>query len=224
MFYPRENQVYIATKQSQGAGYHQWVVRGPYRQNRFQTRALREVGYPVRGRPVFVYRGKEVRFGRDPRTVVTKLPPVVTPTPKKRRVLPRPAQSGGGKKQAGRKSTTKRTDRKHTATEQHPAVPQVTPALHSGPEPTPFIPKNIDQQALALSLGFAERNLTGDVVHTVQGDDETLQAIALWYTGDEENVTKIAGRNELIQPWVLKAGDRLTIPVDLVTQFKSMKK
>ena len=73
-------------------------------------------------------------------------------------------------------------------------------------------------------LGFAERNLTGDVVHTVQGDDETLQAIALWYTGDEENVTKIAGRNELIQPWVLKAGDRLTIPVDLVTQFKSMNK
>lgn len=90
--------------------------------------------------------------------------------------------------------------------------------------PTPFRPLNSDQQAIALSEGFAERSENGDLIHQVINDGESLEKISRWYTGTPGNQNSIAQANAITAGTPLTIGTRVRIPFSLVKQFKSMPK
>lgn len=73
-----------------------------------------------------------------------------------------------------------------------------------------------------MSLGFAERASNGDLIHTVRGGNETLRSISKWDTGSEENVTELVKVNSLGASDPLATGTRITIPLNLVRNFKTM--
>ncbi len=61
-------------------------------------------------------------------------------------------------------------------------------------------------------------------VHTVSWENESLQVIADWYTGDEKNWKEIANANPNILPSHLSPGDRVLIPSDLLKTRATMTK
>lgn len=116
-----------------------------------------------------------------------------------------------------------------------PSLPTPTPAptpppprkrvkkdLDPAEVPPPFKPLNVDQQAIAMAQGFAERNANGDIVHTVQDPSETLQSIAKWYTGSEKNAATLASANDLSVAAALGQGSRIRVPQGLIKKFKTM--
>ncbi len=52
----------------------------------------------------------------------------------------------------------------------------------------------------------------GNKVHVVKWPDETLPAIASWYTGSRDQVTTIANANPTLDPVHLQQGERIFIP------------
>jgi len=85
-----------------------------------------------------------------------------------------------------------------------------------------FIPLNTDQQAIAMSKGFAERADNGDIIHTVRYLDESLVAISKWYTGKNDNIEKIQKANNLEPSQSLKPGDRIRIPLNIASNLRRM--
>ncbi len=85
---------------------------------------------------------------------------------------------------------------------------------------TPFKPLNSDQQAIAISQGFAERADNGDLIHTVRSEKETVEELAAWYTGAPANASMIRLRNNLLSTTPLTPGMRIQIPFASVKQFK----
>jgi len=53
-------------------------------------------------------------------------------------------------------------------------------------------------------------------VHTVKWQEETLQAIAAWYTGNKENWQALADANPIINPDRLCIGNQVFIPQELL--------
>lgn len=200
LYYPRDKEVYTADKYHQKDVY-EWIVRGPYAVQRKDYRSLMSLETAILGEPVFVIHGEQYRFRfQQPQVPSRILNPEIlvtapTPTPTAIPIIRR------------KKSVTP------------PKAKIETPA----PKNEPFHPLNSDQQAIAISQGFAERAPNGDVVHTVAVDDESLSSIATWYTGSAGNEEKIASANGLKSGATLAKGTRVTIPMSLVTNFKAKR-
>ena len=62
------------------------------------------------------------------------------------------------------------------------------------------------------------------LVHVVSGGDtrEDIATILLWYTGSEDNVSTVQIANPGVDLSALKAGQRIVIPSDIVTQTNAM--
>ena len=88
--------------------------------------------------------------------------------------------------------------------------------------PTDFSKMNSDQMALYMAKGFAERNTSGDLIHTVMVENETLAAIAKWYTKSESNAAAIASASGLAIDKALEKGARVKVPATLVKEAKQM--
>ena len=89
--------------------------------------------------------------------------------------------------------------------------------------PTPAAPMNFDQEALRSRSELAERNPSGDVIHTVKAVNETISQIATWYTGSADNAKLIAEKNGMQPDATLSVGAKITIPAASVTNPKIMK-
>lgn len=63
---------------------------------------------------------------------------------------------------------------------------------------------------------------TEPIVHKVQWKNETLFAIALWYTGSGNNWRYLADANPGIRPRRIGIGDIILIPYDLVKTHRPM--
>lgn len=200
LFYAQEKEMYIAELDDQrgqsASGYRQWIVRGPYAMSRIDYREVVRLA-SNHAEPLFMIYGKPYRFGRQrPEQVDVQIviPPPPVPTPKPKVI------------------------RKPKSTESATAAVTLTPKI-----PAVYTPLNFDQQALLISQGYAERSQSGDVVHVVKSTDETIAAIAKWYTGDALQATAILAANSGLEtPEQLKVGDRVTVPMGLVKQFKAM--
>jgi hypothetical protein len=62
----------------------------------------------------------------------------------------------------------------------------------------------------------AERTPKGDLVHYVSSDSESVEVIALWYTGDTANAEEISRTNSLSSGAALNTGDSVIVPSYLV--------
>lgn len=194
MFYPRDRETYAADIVEKDF-MRQWIIRGPYAIQRKDYRRLASLDAAMNGEPVFFIRGKLERFRFEPPPTSTQILEPIIPTPKP---TPKPKAKPKAKKSASVIT----------------AKPTESPAI--------FRPLNTDQQAIQMSLGFAERAPSGDVVHTVQTQDETLKTIAQWYTGSAENAAELAKVNSLGPSDPLALGTRITVPLALVKNFKRM--
>jgi hypothetical protein len=208
LFYPRESSFYLAELNSTLIHYD-WIVRGPFKITSFDSETLSKRNLELSGEPVLMINGAPTRIKANPpllptvETQVEKpkliIPPTIVaiPTPK-----PTPIKKVAPKPVASPAKTT-------------PA--KVTPAV------TPFKPLNFDQMAILMSQGFAERDTNGDVIHTVQKDGETLDAIAAWYAGNKSKASEIAKASG-VEPGTLPSpGTRIRIPLNLVKNTKQMK-
>jgi hypothetical protein len=87
------------------------------------------------------------------------------------------------------------------------------------PSPTPILsPAELSKvKALVASLGKDPATLlaSGDIVHEVSSDGETLQSVALWYTFDPATANVIRRINQL-KSSKLTVGRKITIPAYLV--------
>ncbi len=205
MFYPGRREVYAAERlprkiPGQEKLVTDWVIRGPYAIERKDFRELAGMDLAMNGEPLFIFRGKELRFNVDAapskssnNVTAIVLPPTPPPTPS-----PKPT----------------------------PAKKKKAPTVVVKTEPTPdianFKPLNSDQQAINMSKGFAERAENGDVIHTVKGDLESLAIIAKWYTGSAANASEIAKVNTLVSDLIIPVGTRIRVPVKLLKTLKSM--
>lgn len=196
LYYPRQKELYIASATQIGE-IIEWVVNGPYAIPRAEYKALGRLATEPGGEPLFVIDGRHHRFGAvRPDTRPRVLAPtiaVLPPTP-----IPTPK----------RPKPVKRTPA--------PVIKTEAPT----PTPKPFTPLTFDQQAIAMSQGYAERAENGDVVHTVAVDGETLASIAAWYAGDPQHEEAIAKANGLTKGAAVTKGTRISIPMGLVKNFK----
>jgi hypothetical protein len=197
MFYPSQRETYAAEIVEQGTT-RQWIISGPYAIERKDYRELAGLEASMVGEPVFVIHGKQVKFKFEaasqpsPRVIEPALPPVPLPTPAPK---PRPKQK---------------------------APDESVVITKKGAAATEFRPLNSDQQAIQLSLGFAERAENGDLIHTVVAD-EKLPTIAQWYTGSADNATVIAELNGAKITDTLTPGARIRVPFRLVRNPKILK-
>lgn len=197
LYYPKQKELYIASA-SQVGERMEWVVNGPYAIPRADFKGLGRLAAEAGGEPLFIIEGRPHRFGMvraDARPqVLAPTIAVVKPTPP-----PQPTE---------RPKVVKRV-----------TTPPKTEAPAATPTPKPFTPLTFDQQAIAMSQGFAERASNGDVIHTAEMID-TLASIAAWYTGDAQNEEAIAKVNGLSKGAAIPLGTRVTIPVGIVKNFK----
>jgi len=194
MFYPGDREVYAADVVDQKDS-HQWIIKGPFGIERQDYRSLAALESSLQGDPVLIDGGRPVRFRRPgaPQPVTEVLKPrVPTPTP-----TPVPT-----------KKPVKR--------------PVIKAPAEQLPDPKAFKPLNSDQQALAMSQGFAERADNGDIIHTVGGETETITAIAAWYTGLTTHAKPIADLNGTNLTDPLPRGKRIRIPGAHLKNLKAM--
>ena len=76
------------------------------------------------------------------------------------------------------------------------------PPVRSVAPPTPPSPLNIT----------SNESLSGDVMHTVQFQGETLRIISIWYTGSVENAERLGRINGLNDPNHMELGQVIRIP------------
>ena len=198
LYYPIDKEFYISDLSNNEHNY-QWVTRGPYRIDRHDYRDMISLFSSGVEEPAFQFQGKLFRF-KPTRAEIAEmqeaaLRAMATPTP-----LPKPKT----------KSSTLKTK---LAEESKPTAI---------PVPTAFQPLTFDQQALAMSQGFAERATNGDVIHTVKKDTETIESIANWYTGNSSNCRELLKSSGIAEGVKLAPGMRIQIPKSLVKQFKAM--
>lgn len=98
-----------------------------------------------------------------------------------------------------------------------------TSASGESATPRPDETPNFDQLAIQAAKELAERNTSGDVVHTVKSKTETLQSIAQWYTSSPKAAADIASKNGLPADAALKPGTTIVVPKGLVVNPKRMK-
>lgn len=207
MFYPQKNAVFVARLSAkEGREGQQWIIRGPYGVDREYARTLRSLSASSNREAIFDLWGKAQRCRNDYDEVEQKrelIVPVFVPTP-----TPRPTP--------------------------RPIIRRATP---SGPTatPEPTGPLNFDQQALLSrkdkdknkeateSKDTAEKNLLGDVVHTVTAGTQTLDSIAAWYTGSSDNGKVLAEKNGLASDAKLNLGQKIIIPGSMVKNTKTMR-
>lgn len=214
MIYSREREQYLAERLpvARDAVEVTWVIRGPYSFD--DIRLSREVQRLSTAEPVFSFDGKVVRFRSHERAVPGINKPVPLP-----RIIP----------------TSTPRPRPKAKVEPTPEAATPVPATPFGPVPTPTPnpdgdplvgrPVTADLLAIIRAQGFAERNASGDLIHTVRGDrDTSLAAIAAWYTGSEQNATSLAATNSMTDVTApLTIGQRILVPRVLLTKFRPLQ-
>jgi len=196
MFYPSDKEVYAADVVDRNRT-HQWIIKGPYGIERQDYRSLAALEGAMQGDPVLLVNGKAERF----RKAGPPVPPVQVLKPR----IPTPTPTPAPTKKPVKRPVIK--------------APSEKPA---GPDPKAFKPLNSDQQAILMSQGFAERAENGDVIHTVGGDNETISAIAAWYTGSTANAKAVADLNGSNLTDALPRGKRIRVPIALLKELKAM--
>lgn len=216
LFYPGEREAYSAdVLVLPGPGKElpikQWIIRGPYPMERSDFRTLQEGLTSLNGEPIFNYQGRKLRFrfnqnSQGPATSAKPGPeltypaivPPVKPTPRPK-LIKRPQHPVESKKDG-------------------------KPAL----SPTPSIPSSgvltLDQRALLISQGYADRAPNGDAIHTTKVEGESLAAIVAWYTGSDKHLAAVAQANQIDPQKHLAAGTIITIPSGLVKNWKALTK
>ncbi|NLF25695.1 MAG: hypothetical protein GX589_08590 [Deltaproteobacteria bacterium] len=203
MFYAREQEVYTASPTERETG-RQWVVRGPYQIDWRDNRQIQRVQKAMQDEPVFNLWGKTQRFATRHRYQPEKIVQPVLPP------LPPPART--------RRAPTRRAAPKRPVSAK--VVATATPAPTQ--DPAQFRPSNIDQKALLMAQGFAERAENGDLIHTVKTENQSLDKITKWYTGSDKNVAEVAQFNGTTPEKKIVVGERIHIPLNLIREFKAM--
>lgn len=201
LYYPYNNEVYSCDRQGHSAdnGKYEWIISGPYRMSRNQYKTLEALLDKPKEEPPFIVDGKVVRFKEVKQAIkVTIEVPKVTPTP-----IPTPV-----------KKIKKHGHSSHAPTKSATPAPTIAEVK---------VPLNSDQQAIAISQGFAERASNGDLLHAIKGENESLEEVTKWYTGTTTHAERIAEYNHLEKPWTLKKSEKLKIPAALVHELKQMK-
>lgn len=204
MYYAREKEVYVGTLEGSGV-FKQWIIAGPYAIEREDYRQLQRTATSMIGEASFMYHGRPFQFRFRPREPLPDLKPT-----------PPPVKTAAAKPKVKKKVTAPVITDKGTPEAKQSPAPQI-PSQTGGE----FKPLNTDQQAILMSQGFAERAQNGDVIHTVKKGDETLEAIAKWYTGGA-GVNDLAAANGTQADVPLAPGTRITIPMKQVKEFKAM--
>lgn len=170
----------------------EWVIRGPFPLERGDNHTIINLGASSLGEPVFYLWGKEARFRFDKSDQPKIVLNIELPPP-----TPAPTAVPRPKKRTG-------------------------PVVKVTPEPTiPAGPMNLDQQALQMDTPVVGTDAKGNVIHTVKGS-ETFGAISSWYTGDSANASVIAQFNKLDPLIPPQAGQKISIPKELVKNSKPM--
>lgn len=198
LFYPGDREVYAADVVEMNKT-RQWVIKGPFAIERRDYRSLAALENSLNGEPVLLEGGQPIRFrrpGAPVRPAEVLRPRIPTPVPT---ATPTPA-----------KRATKR--------------PVMKAPSEQLPDPRAFKPLNSDQQAIAMSQGFAERADNGDIIHTVGGDNESIGVIAGWYTGSTANAKALADLNGTNLTDPLPRGKRVRVPLALLKNLKVMPK
>ncbi|MCB0354907.1 MAG: LysM peptidoglycan-binding domain-containing protein [Bdellovibrionales bacterium] len=201
LFYPQEQIVYKAELQ-QSDTVHDWIVLGPYGISRQDYLTLRRISRSVKGDPVFLVFGKQLRFPVKREMVVARkiepvipLPPTPTPTPEPEiepEELPKTSEPVAEK-------------------------PKPTPSEFANPA---FVPRGLDELALMEAQGFARKDFNGDILHIVKSIKENLEDISKWYTGSSENVGQIREINQITSKDPLALGQTIRIPAEFVVETK----
>ncbi len=76
----------------------------------------------------------------------------------------------------------------------------------------------------ALPAGTVPQQKITYFAHTVKWPGETVSIIAGWYTGDIENWKTLAEANPDIDPNIIRAGDKILIPENLMKTREPMPK
>jgi len=150
-------------------------------------------------RPVLIFGASEVYLGPTPtpRPTPTRVPP--PPTPKKKKIVA-----------------------KSTAAPASESI-VTAPAVPNAPSFDFTFPLNSDQLAIMRAKGFAERTNSGDLVHSVNSAEQTVDSIVSWYTGSTAGLEEVLKYNALPEKPSLGIGQKIVIPRALVKQPKEMK-
>lgn len=198
MFYARSKEVYAAAPVDESP-VKQWVIRGPYQINWRDNREVQRAQAALKDEPVFFIWGRRYRFPAAQHAQFAKvMPPPLPPPPPPPAPRPKPRRAA-------------------------PASPVKTAAEPvSTFNPAEFKPLNLDQQALMMAKGFAERADNGDLIHTVAAEGTSLASVAKWYTGSDKNASELAKINNLPEDQPLPKDSRIRVPLRLIKQFKVM--
>ncbi len=208
LFYPAQKEVYaaellwrkITLSGSKTMQKKEWIIRGPYLIEREDYRTLAGLEMGLQGQPVLVLNGKIQQFTParkeqdTKRVAVAIVPPTPPPTPT-------PVKKRGPAKAAPEKS---------------PVESEEESLLKN------FKPLNLDQRAILISKGYADRADNGDLLHRIAYEGENLDMIARWYTGSSKTVEEIAKFNNYAPNAKPDKGEIVRIPLALLKRAKAM--
>jgi hypothetical protein len=126
--------------------------------------------------------------------------PTATPTPKPKPRKPKPTLAPEGNATPG---------------------PGITPKPTSD-DPLEGKRVNSDLLAIIASQGFADRDLNGDLIHSVSEDGELLPRIAKWYTGSDANAKALAEASGISVEQPLIKGQKILVPKNLLKRFRPL--
>ncbi|MCB0340291.1 MAG: hypothetical protein KDD53_11835, partial [Bdellovibrionales bacterium] len=239
LFYPEDNIIYTAERDPK-LGSLEWMIKGPYPISVTDLKLMRHIMFERSETPVLRMEGRQVRYASRSSSsemeytdIVPRVPKIHPPAKpkepkkivtksetKKEQIEAKPSEVNKTEKESKESKINKVEDEK-TPTEEKPTI--VEPRLPGMTAPSgKWVPLNTDQQAILMSLGYAERAQNGDIIHTVDFDDQNLAAIAKWYTGDSANASKIALANKIADDKPLTKGQRITVPLAIATNIQAM--
>jgi hypothetical protein len=222
LYYPQVQEVYAANltqREDKIDPFYEWIIQGPLPMRRADYRELRDLHHKERFQePVLLVDGQQTRFLAQrgmkvkkeilsPSIKVTKNVIVKRVTPVKTEIK---AKDGASEKKSQGENSVNAVDGGNFA----------EPVIPTGKS---FRPLNSDEQAIAISKGFARRAANGDIIHMVGSEPEDLAAIVTWYTGAKGNVVQIARRNNIPPDTSVPAKTEVVVPLELVKEFKSYR-
>jgi len=214
LYYPDDYGMYVATRRGglvNTPEHSEWMVAGPYRMNQSAYRQIKNFSRPREKSPVFLVHGNVTRYSQGALAYNTSftIEPEVPLLPETESIEPP-------------KKVVKKEQVEEVPFDNELQTGKNRDSLVNLDNPK-FIPQNMDQQALALSSGYARRTSNGDIMHEVEGNAQMLENISDWYTGTTRNVSSIQDLSDLLpEQQEVRKGMIIRIPFALIKRTKKM--
>jgi len=207
LYYIKDSKTFSGAPFYDNTGNRSWIFRGPYLIPWQELKQVKKLTNVSNFGALFYIDNQFLRFSPKGKQPLDHIVQVILPTPKiEKKVVV-----------IHRAARIKKKDKEETQNNDTTDLANATQNM----SPLNFQNMNADQRALLILKGYAPRSKNGDIIHIVK-NNENLNSISNWYTGNLGNVEIIAKENNLKANEPINFGTQIKIPYRLIKNDKIM--